>query len=139
MYDYSFRSNGEKTWRNSLVDDSDLIFLTLYSIEAMIKIIAMGFCTDKLTYIRDPWNILDFVVVCTGWVNNIPGVGNLSALRSLRIIRPLRSLKALKAMKTLIDSIVKSLPGLFNVVLLLLFILFIFSIVGVNTLRGKTY
>ena len=102
IYDYSFRTTGEKTWRNSLVDDSDLIFLILYTIEAIVKIIGMGFITDKFTYIRNPWNKLDFIVVVAGWINIIPGSGNLSALRSLRILRPLRSMRALKSFKSLI-------------------------------------
>ena len=36
--------------------------------EMIFKIIARGFIFDKLTYLRDPWNWLDFSVVVLGWV-----------------------------------------------------------------------
>jgi voltage-dependent calcium channel L type alpha-1S len=69
MYDYSFRVTGEKTVRNQLVDDSELSFLIIFTIEAILKILAYGFVLDRNTYIRDPWNILDFIVVFFGWLS----------------------------------------------------------------------
>ena len=134
MYDYSFRTTGEKIWRNSLVDDSELVFLAIFTLEAVIKIIGMGFVMDRRTYIRDPWNILDFIVVVFGWMSFIPGIVGLSGLRSIRILRPLRSVNAVKGMKILVLSLFRSLPGLFNVVLFLGFIFAVFSIIGVNSL-----
>lgn len=49
----------------------DNCFTILFTIECLIKIIAMGFLFNNSTlhekgispYIRDPWNMLDFVVV----------------------------------------------------------------------------
>ena len=46
----------------------DLVFLIIYTIEMVLKIIAMGFFMRKHSYLRDPWNVLDFVVVCAGQV-----------------------------------------------------------------------
>jgi hypothetical protein len=69
MYDYSFRVTGEKTTRNTIVDDSELAFLVVFTIEALLKILAYGFVLDRNTYIRDPWNILDFIVVFFGWLS----------------------------------------------------------------------
>lgn len=44
----------------------DDIFLTFYTSEMMIKIIGLGFIFNKGSYLRDPWNILDFVIVSSG-------------------------------------------------------------------------
>lgn len=45
----------------------DIVFTVLFTIEAMIKIIASGFLFNRLgpitPYLRNPWNILDFFVV----------------------------------------------------------------------------
>ena len=46
----------------------------------------------KHTYLREPWNWLDFVVVIISVIDFFPsdGSSNLSALRALRVLRPLR-------------------------------------------------
>lgn len=35
----------------------------LYCLEAIIKIIAMGFVIHKNSYLRDPFNIFDFIII----------------------------------------------------------------------------
>ena len=42
------------------------VFACLYSLEMIVKIVASGFVFHKHAYLRDPWNILDFVVVILG-------------------------------------------------------------------------
>lgn len=44
------------------------VFACLYTIEMVVKIIARGFAFHEHAYLRDPWNVLDFVVVILGWV-----------------------------------------------------------------------
>jgi hypothetical protein len=48
----------------------DLGFLIIYTIEMILKVIALGFVMEKNSYLRDPWNILDFIVVLFGWISN---------------------------------------------------------------------
>ncbi|KAG8124971.1 hypothetical protein E2320_020249 [Naja naja] len=36
-------------------------FTGIYTFESLIKIFARGFCIDKFTFLRDPWNWLDFL------------------------------------------------------------------------------
>ena len=55
-----------RNFRNQLVEDSELVFGIIFTIEAMLKIIAMGFFFETGTYLRDAWNCLDFVVVVVG-------------------------------------------------------------------------
>ena len=51
---------------NPLLSDTiDWVFLYLYTIEMMLKISGLGLVLDEKSYIRDPWNILDFVIVFT--------------------------------------------------------------------------
>ena len=38
----------------------------IFLLEAVIKIVAMGFIGHSKAYLRDPWNIIDFVIVVTG-------------------------------------------------------------------------
>jgi voltage-gated sodium channel type IX alpha len=68
----------------------------IFIAEAIIKIIVRGFCKGRGTYIRDPWNILDFIIVLFAIIGyildslNSINVGFLRAFRSLRALRPLR-------------------------------------------------
>lgn len=43
----------------------ELTFLGLYTVEMVLKIIGMGFYFSENAYIKDSWNILDFIIVTT--------------------------------------------------------------------------
>lgn len=47
-------------------EKSEMYFVIIYCIEAATKIIASGFVLHKDAYLRNGWNILDFVVVVVG-------------------------------------------------------------------------
>jgi len=44
----------------------NIIYTVIYAIEALLKIIAYGFIFQKGAYLRDLWNVVDFVVVVLG-------------------------------------------------------------------------
>jgi len=48
-----------------------MAFLIIYTIEMILKVIALGFCMQQNSYLRDPWNVLDFIVVFFGWISNV--------------------------------------------------------------------
>ena len=48
-------------------DITDNYFLFFYTIECILKIFAFGFVMHDDSYLRDSWNILDFVIILTGW------------------------------------------------------------------------
>jgi hypothetical protein len=56
-----------------------------------IKIIAKGFVINKYTYLRNPWNWLDFVVITSGYATIGLDVGNLAGLRTFRVLRALKT------------------------------------------------
>ena len=47
-------------------EKSEMYFVIIYCIEAATKILASGFVLHKDAYLRNGWNILDFVVVVVG-------------------------------------------------------------------------
>lgn len=57
----------------------------------VIKIIAKGFVLNKYTYLRNPWNWLDFVVITSGYATIGMEVGNLAGLRTFRVLRALKT------------------------------------------------
>ena len=64
MYDYSDRNSNNEN--NILIDIFNMCFSIVYTIEAILRIIALGFVVHKRSYIRDPWNLIDFLVVISG-------------------------------------------------------------------------
>ena len=47
-----------------------MYFLGIFCVEALFKVVALGFVLHKGSYLRNVWNIMDFVVVVTGSVPN---------------------------------------------------------------------
>jgi len=45
---------------------ADLLLNLVFTIEAAIKIVAHGFALHNDAYLRDPWNVFDFIVVVSG-------------------------------------------------------------------------
>ncbi|CAG9330463.1 SCN4A_7 [Blepharisma stoltei] len=117
----------------------DYIFLYVYTIEAGLKILALGLILNKGAYLRDPWNVLDAVIVSTAWASYYATTGvKLNALRSLRILRPLKSISSLPGLRVLIVALLKSIIPLSNIILILFFTLLIYGIIG-NQLFGGLF
>ncbi|OWK12142.1 CACNA1A, partial [Cervus elaphus hippelaphus] len=56
----------DKTPMSERLDDTEPYFIGIFCFEAGIKIIALGFAFHKGSYLRNGWNVMDFVVVLTG-------------------------------------------------------------------------
>ncbi|XP_037548003.1 voltage-dependent P/Q-type calcium channel subunit alpha-1A [Nematolebias whitei] len=57
----------DKTPMSERLDDTEPYFIGIFCFEAAIKIIALGFAFHKGSYLRNGWNVMDFVVVLTGY------------------------------------------------------------------------
>ena len=119
---------------------SDKVFLALYTTEMVLKILGMGFMWKKGSYLRDYWNILDFVIIVSGYItyitdafkkdsNNNSGL-NLSVLRTFRVLRPLRTISSIEGLRMLVQALVLALPLLLDTILVLIFFFVIFGIAG---------
>ncbi|KAE9315095.1 hypothetical protein PR003_g19081 [Phytophthora rubi] len=120
---------------NTIVNLSEIPFTSVFTAECLMKILAMGFIRNEGAYLRDSWNVLDFVVVISTLVAILPTVPNVSAIRTIRVLRPLRSLSMIPGMRVLISALLKALPALGNVLVLQVFLFFMFTILG-NQLFG---
>jgi hypothetical protein len=108
LTDYS-DDNNLTIW-NKRLDTIDQVFTLYYIVEASLKIIAFGFIVHKKSYLRDPWNVIDFIVVAIAIISLIPDFPNLKSLRIMRVLRPLRSINAVPSMKRLVQTLLMSLP-----------------------------
>ena len=103
----------------------------------VLKIIAMGFFMRAHSYLRDSWNILDFTVVLLGWISNLFGGEDISAIKVIRILRPLRTINQIPNMSSLVSTILNSLPIMFDVMVLFLFMLIMFGTIATQLLGGR--
>lgn len=71
------------------------IFLAIYTAEMLVKGTAKGFILNKYTYLRNPWNWLDFVVITSGYATIGMEWGNLAGLRTFRVLRALKTISIL--------------------------------------------
>lgn len=129
----------EGSWRNTLLFESEAIFTAFFTLEFVIKVIAQGFYLGRGSYLRDSWNILDFMVVVTALMTSIPGMPKMTAIRVFRVLRPLKSISALPGLQKLVVSMLRSVPQLVSVVILLQFIFTVFGIFGVQIFAGKQH
>lgn len=79
----------------------------------IIKSIAKGFILNKYTYLRNPWNWLDFVVITSGYATIGMEVGNLAGLRTFRVLRALKTVSIMPGtvMCCTVRQSVASSPG----------------------------
>ena len=104
-----------------------------------MKILAFGLVMHKRSYLRDGWNVLDFIIVMTGLITLIPNVPNLKSLRIMRVFRPLRSIHVVPSMKRQVKTLIMSLPQMGYVASLLLFFLCIAAILGLQLFTRDLY
>lgn len=64
IFDYHDRDSLSK--KNKMIDLINFVMSFIFLVEAIIKIVAMGFALDTNTYLRDGWNIIDIAIVITG-------------------------------------------------------------------------
>ena len=52
----------------------EYVFLVIFTVETVLKIVAYGLVLHPSAYIRNGWNLLDFIIVVVGYASarNIP-------------------------------------------------------------------
>ncbi|XP_070175557.1 voltage-dependent calcium channel type A subunit alpha-1-like [Littorina saxatilis] len=88
---------GDKTPLALQLDETEVYFLGIFCVEAFLKIVALGFVLHKGSYLRNIWNIMDFVVVVTGFLDFMLTSLDQPFVRSLRVLRPLKLVNGIES------------------------------------------
>ncbi|XP_039188140.1 sodium channel protein type 1 subunit alpha isoform X1 [Crotalus tigris] len=112
-------------------------FTGIYTFESLIKIVARGFCIDGFTFLRDPWNWLDFTVITFAYVTEFVDLGNVSALRTFRVLRALKTISVIPGLKTIVGALIQSVKKLSDVMILTVFCLSVFALIGLQLFMGN--
>ncbi|XP_061777404.1 sodium channel protein type 4 subunit alpha-like isoform X2 [Nerophis ophidion] len=121
------------TWAKYL----EYTFTGIYTFESLIKILARGFCVGPFTFLRDPWNWLDFSVIVMALLTEFIKVGNLQALRTFRVLRALKTISVIPGLKTIVGALIQSVKKLADVMILTVFCLSVFALIGLQLFMGN--
>ncbi|XP_074862011.1 voltage-dependent L-type calcium channel subunit alpha-1C isoform X17 [Carettochelys insculpta] len=140
---------------NSNLERVEYLFLIIFTVEAFLKIIAYGLLFHPNAYLRNGWNLLDFIIVVVGLfsaileqatkadgTNSIGGKGagfDVKALRAFRVLRPLRLVSGVPSLQVVLNSIIKAMVPLLHIALLVLFVIIIYAIIGLELFMGKMH
>uniref|UniRef100_A0AAY4EPL5 Voltage-dependent N-type calcium channel subunit alpha n=1 Tax=Denticeps clupeoides TaxID=299321 RepID=A0AAY4EPL5_9TELE len=127
----------DKTPMSERLDDTEPYFIGIFCFEAGIKIIALGFVFHKGSYLRNGWNVMDFVVVLTGILATVGSDFDLRTLRAVRVLRPLKLVSGIPSLQVVLKSIMKAMVPLLQIGLLLFFAIVMFAIIGVEFYMGR--
>uniref|UniRef100_A0A3Q3FFP3 Sodium channel protein n=1 Tax=Labrus bergylta TaxID=56723 RepID=A0A3Q3FFP3_9LABR len=112
-------------------------FTGIYTFESLVKICARGFCIDGFTFLRDPWNWLDFMVISMAYITEFVNLGNVSALRTFRVLRALKTISVIPGLKTIVGALIQSVKKLSDVMILTVFCLSVFALIGLQLFMGN--
>ena len=116
---------------------AETTFTIIYVTEMVLKISAFGFLFNKGAYLRDLWNILDFVIVATSLLPLIVNIGfSVNALRAIRVLRPLRTITKVKALKMIVKTLFYSFSLVMDSLCILFMVMGIFAIAGMQLFEG---
>uniref|UniRef100_A0A8C9TWH4 Voltage-dependent L-type calcium channel subunit alpha n=1 Tax=Scleropages formosus TaxID=113540 RepID=A0A8C9TWH4_SCLFO len=141
---------------NHDLETVEYAFLIIFTIETFLKIIAYGLVMHQNSYVRNGWNLLDFIIVIIGLFSVIlevitkegdaagqsggkPGGFDVKALRAFRVLRPLRLVSGVPSLQVVLNSIIKAMVPLLHIALLVLFVIIIYAIIGLELFIGKMH
>ncbi|XP_071054916.1 muscle calcium channel subunit alpha-1 [Onthophagus taurus] len=136
--------NGDSNDTNAVLEKIEYIFLVIFTAECVMKVIAYGFLLHPGAYLRNGWNLLDFMIVVIGMITTIltnltKDTFDVKALRAFRVLRPLRLVSGVPSLQVVLNSILRAMVPLLHIALLVLFVIIIYAIIGLELFSGKLH
>ncbi|KAI2666455.1 Sodium channel protein type 4 subunit alpha B [Labeo rohita] len=100
----------------------EYVFTGIYTFEALVKVLSRGFCIGDFTFLRDPWNWLDFMVI---------------TMATFRVLRALKTITVIPGLKTIVGALIQSVKKLADVMILTVFCLSVFALIGLQLFMGN--
>ncbi|XP_034540879.1 sodium channel protein type 4 subunit alpha B-like [Notolabrus celidotus] len=113
----------------------ECIFLAVYTLEVIIKVLSRGVCVGKCSFLRDPWNWLDVLVISTMLLSEFVVSVDLSFLTLFP--RILKLLPLIPGMKSTMKVLIQSGKRLAGVTVLTVFCLSFFALIGLQLFMGQ--
>ena len=135
--------NSPSSFLISFLKISDIVLTSFFTLEAVLKIISVGFLFNgPNSYLKNGWNVIDFLVVLISIISMMITSAKLKIFkifRLMRVLRPLRVISRNKGLKIGIQALIMAIPSLFNVMIISLMFFMIYGIIGVNYFKGTFF
>ncbi|XP_054864565.1 sodium channel protein type 4 subunit alpha B-like isoform X2 [Amphiprion ocellaris] len=113
----------------------ELIFMVIYTLDVLVKVVSRGFCLGRFTFLRDPWNWLDLLILTTGCVTKFVDLAKFSVL--ITIPRVLKIFTVIPGMKKTVEALLQLVKRLADVIILMAFCLSILAMIGLQLFMGN--
>jgi hypothetical protein len=133
-----YKTNHDSLWVFYL----EWAFGVLFMIEFAIKVVADGFLFTPNGYLRNIWNVIDFIVLVSIWYNLVAvsndNAGSSSAVRSLKALRALRLLTISENAKDIFQKVmIAGFGKILGAAFVTFTLLFPFSVWGLRIFSGR--
>lgn len=118
---------------------ANLIFVILFSIEMILKILALGF----RRYATNAFDVFDGLVVILSIVDiGLNGIqkeqsSSVGVLRGFRVVRIFKLMRSWTGLRRLMKALIIAIPAAGNAFLLLSIVVLVFAIMGMQLFGGK--
>eukprot|EP01138_Halocafeteria_seosinensis_P014915 gb/GECG01015226.1/.p1 GENE.gb/GECG01015226.1/~~gb/GECG01015226.1/.p1 ORF type:complete len:2608 (+),score=192.83 gb/GECG01015226.1/:1-7824(+) len=140
------------------LDRVEFAVTIFFIVEAVVRSVAHGFVIGERSYLKDPWNRLDFFVVVVssiGVVSDLVITGSpfghiedessdgstlltvSRLLRIARILRPLRMISRNEGLRVVTSTVFFGLPGVLFTLALMVVVFIVFAIAGITLFGGQ--
>jgi voltage-gated sodium channel len=106
----------------TLLTAADRLIVAVFVLEMLAKIMVYG-----RGFVRDPWNVFDFVVI---GLSVLPATNAFSVMRAFRVLRVLRLVSVVPSMRKVVQGLLNAIPGMATTAGLLLLSFYVFSVVA---------
>ncbi|XP_038067555.1 voltage-dependent L-type calcium channel subunit alpha-1D-like isoform X3 [Patiria miniata] len=120
---------------SKVLDRVNIVFTAIFLVECILKVIAF----KPKNYLRDLWNVFDFVIVVGSIIDislsEVKDSENRFSINFFRLFRVMRLVKLLskgEGIRTLLWTFIKSFQALPYVALLIVMLFFIYAVIGMQ-------
>uniref|UniRef100_A0A3P8SUL1 EF-hand domain-containing protein n=1 Tax=Amphiprion percula TaxID=161767 RepID=A0A3P8SUL1_AMPPE len=112
-----------------------MIFMVIYTLDVLVKVVSRGFCLGRFTFLRDPWNWLDLLILTTGCVTTFVDLAKFSVL--ITIPRVLKIFTIIPGGCKTVEALLQLVKRLADVIILMAFCLSILAMIGLQLFMGN--
>ena len=117
------------------MDAANIVFVVIYVLEILMKIVVLGLYRAQHSFFRGTWNKVDAAVAVSQILELIvPGIGT-----ELRGARTIRLLVRVPSVRVVCEILIKVLPQVIKVLLVNSIALIVFGVIGVTSFKGQLH
>ena len=118
----------------------DNLTMAIFTVEIISKIVAYGFLLNgEYSYMRELWNIMDFVILALSYVCFLPQAQSLRVVKTFRILRCLRLIGRNEGLKIAVRALLFAIPNIISITVIMIMFFLVFAVISVSYFKGKMF